>query len=722
MKQERTDRKRTRQTRARRPAAPEIARLSRSKRIAFTLIACLIPIALLGLAELACRRTGYGGYPPVIARLATDGARTWYGTNRAGTDSFFDVERAAGGGMRELQWTTPKPPRTTRIVFLGESAIQGFPQPLPLTNGSFLEAMLEDAWGDGRRAEVLNLGATAVASFPVRCFLDEVFAHEPDVLVVMAGNNEFYGAYGVASLHPAARSPFGMRLVRALRGLGLVEWATTVLAPDAPDAEQRGTLMERMAAGRSVEPRDPLRTAAARSLGTHLAAMVRRAKAAGVPILLCTSPTNERDLAPIGTDPEPEESAPDAERFESRLARAADLSAADPAAAAALLTAALARHDEHARAHYLLARCLTALDRPAEALPHYLRARDLDPLPWRATSAAQEAVRAAAAGGSDGGDGGAIFCDMEAAFRAASPGGAIGWELLDDHVHMSLRGQALFARTIAATLATSAPLPPALRVDPAALERLPGWETYAERLGHSVFSDLLAVTHVRRLFAIPFMTQHNAAALERFDRELGALTARLGPFDSTAVAAWHDPRLHGASERPIEFVAGTYHLAAGDYAVAARLFRFALGAVPVLSLWRLELTWRLLTCNRHLHAAPTAEDKTLVAEAIRIGELLGPTAGERWPEVASYLGLAYNLAGRHDVAVDCLSAAAPSAAGADGWEVLAALADSYLALGRRDDALRVLDRAAADPAMAAAALRLRAEVDAMPAAGEPARP
>ena len=57
--------------------------------------------------------------------------------------------------MREIQFATPAPPGTVRVVFLGESAIQGFPQPLPLTNGSFLEAMLRDAWQGERDVEVL---------------------------------------------------------------------------------------------------------------------------------------------------------------------------------------------------------------------------------------------------------------------------------------------------------------------------------------------------------------------------------------------------------------------------------------------------------------------------------------------------------------------------------------------------------------------------------------
>jgi tetratricopeptide (TPR) repeat protein len=317
---------------------------------------------------------------------------------------------------------------------------------------------------------------------------------------------------------------------------------------------------------------------------------------------------------------------------------------------------------------------------------------------------AQTAVRAAATDG-------AILCDMEAAFRAESPGGAIGWELLDDHVHMSLRGQALFARTLLGTLAS---LPPPLRVERSVLDQLPSWEDYAERLGHSVFSDYLAVTHVRRLFDIPFMRRHNEAAFRRFDEELGRLVAGLSPLDSTAVARWHDPGMHGATERPVEFVVGVYRQAAGDHDAAARLYRVALGSVPTLSLWRLELAWRLLVCNRHLHPAPTAEDVQLLEQAIGIGELMRAQAGARTAEVCRYLGLAYNLAGDHRGAVDCLEVAASRAAGAEGWEVMAALADSYRELGRQDLAVGTLDRALSDPGMAAAARRMRDEITALP--------
>ena len=144
------------------------ARQSRLKRPIRLGAAYALPLLLLLGAEFACRRHGYGGYPPLFKHIGNDGQHEWYSTNRPGTDTFFYRGAGGAGGMRDFAFTTPKPPGTVRIGFFGDSAMQGFPQPLPLTNGTFLQAMLQDVWGDKQRAEVLNFGYTAVASFERR--------------------------------------------------------------------------------------------------------------------------------------------------------------------------------------------------------------------------------------------------------------------------------------------------------------------------------------------------------------------------------------------------------------------------------------------------------------------------------------------------------------------------------------------------------------------------
>lgn len=662
----------------------------------------VLPVAILGAAELVLRSRGLGGYPPVVERIGPAGGHVWFATNRRGTDTFFQVGHAVGGGMRELQFVTPKPRDTVRIIFLGESAIQGFPQQLPLTNGSFLEAMLGDAWGDGRTVEVLNLGATAVASFPIACYSGEVLEHEPDLVVLMAGSNEFYGAYGVASIPAIARSPAGMRALRWVRGLAVSQWLHSRVVP-APTAG--GTLMERAAAGRAITHDDPRRAAAERTLRAHLRAIVERCAARDVPIIVCTVPTNECGMAPIGVDREPASlAASSLEAFRADLHSAEALLDTDPLSAGERARAALALHDGHARGHFLLGEALRRQGEGSAALAEYVRARDLDPMPWRATSAAGDAARAAVAGVA-----GASLCDMEAAFRTESPGGAIGWELMDDHVHMSLRGQALFARTIAGAMAA---MPGPLRVDPQALAALRSWEHYADRLGRGVHSDYVAATHIQKLFAAPFMRAQNETAFERADARCRELLASMSALDREAVERWWDPTLHGASDRPLEFVAGAYHLKAGDYETAARLLRIARRGVPAISSWRLELTWLLLRCHRHLHAEPTVEDRQLCQEAIGVGELLNRYSQPGDPRVLRYLGLAYNLAGNHPAAISALEPITASSSGAEGWEVVAALADSYVRVGNGDAARLVLDAASRDPETGEAAQSLLRQLDA----------
>jgi hypothetical protein len=91
---------------------------------------------------------------------------------------------------------------------------------------------------------------------------------------------------------------------------------------------------------------------------------------------------------------------------------------------------------------------------------------------------------------------------------------------------------------------------------------------------------------------------------------------------------------------------------------------------------------------------------------VAIGERLVRFGGADNPDVARYLGLAYNLAGSHQAAVAYLERALRRVEAVDRWSVVQALADSYLALNRRDDARRVLTGVLADPAVTEPARRM----------------
>ena len=671
----------------------------RRRRLVLIILSALLPAVLLLMAEGVARVGGWGGYPPVFRQLGGDEERAWFSTLGAGVESYFDLRSSSTGTMDLVHFADPKADDTVRIVLLGGSAMQGYPQPRALSNGAFLQAMLEQLWDD-RAVEVLNFSATAVASYPVKCFLASVLDHDPDLVIVMTGNNEYYGAYGVASLRGPARSPTGMRMARWTRSLGLVQWWQSGPAPQR-GAESTGPLMERMAAG-LVGPHDSRRDAAARSLRAHLQEMEARCAERDVPLMLCTLPANERDMAPIGDLAATLESSESASELRNDLADALDRSKEESVSATSAWHELAEKHPDEAIVHYRLAQMLEASGDRDGAIAEYSRARDLDTMPWRASSTLNQVVRETTT------DGDAVLCDMDAAFRQVSPQGAAGWELMDDHVHMSLAGQALFARTIVEAMAR---LPGRLHVDPEKVAALPDWRVFAEQLGANDVEAYGVARRMRTLLQISFMQSNNEEAVKRAEAKCAELFARLSAADREAVEAWTDPKLKRIKLRPLSGVAGYYRVLEGDYAGAAPLFSFARRCTARITPWRLEYTWYELLCSRHLHAQPTAADAALVEEGVRIGTLLEEFGGMTELDTAGYLGMILALSGQDEKATRYLERAVDGAEGMEGAEVVIALAGVYLRGGQRPEAIRLLRRAASDPTMAAKAGAVLQQVD-----------
>jgi hypothetical protein len=162
---------------------------------------------------------------------------------------------------------------------------------------AFLQAMLGDAWPE-KKVEVISLGTTAVASFPLVYLTREAVRYQPDMVVFYVGNNEFFGAYGVASINSFGTLPtWALPWMRAIRGLAVVQ---AVEGAVRGKADENRSLMEQMV-GKTVIPAGAsLRTAAARNLETHLGQMLDAVRAAGIPAVVCTTASNESGLMPLG--------------------------------------------------------------------------------------------------------------------------------------------------------------------------------------------------------------------------------------------------------------------------------------------------------------------------------------------------------------------------------------------------------------------------------------
>ncbi|MCB9837698.1 MAG: SGNH/GDSL hydrolase family protein, partial [Phycisphaeraceae bacterium] len=233
-------------TRRRRRLGPWKARL------ALLVFSLLVSALVLGAVEGACRIAGYGGYPPTFAKVGVlDDGSSLVMTQQTGPGSYFFATRSRAGSLNETALVMPKPAGTVRIVVVGGSAAEGSPWSRHLAASSFLQAMLSDCWPE-REVEVINLGTTAIASFPVLGIATESLRYDPDLVVAYLGNNEFYGAYGVASLHSAGRTPAMIRLIRAVRSLGIAQFIDD--HRKGYDTSDPRTLMEAMVGRATIGP------------------------------------------------------------------------------------------------------------------------------------------------------------------------------------------------------------------------------------------------------------------------------------------------------------------------------------------------------------------------------------------------------------------------------------------------------------------------------------
>ncbi|MEW6752951.1 MAG: hypothetical protein AB1505_18520 [Candidatus Latescibacterota bacterium] len=623
---------------------PAAARAGTARRAWLLRAASLgVGLALVGLLEGILRLWPGLGPPPLVVTLAERDGRLLRSTNPDyGRRFFFQRYKGrliASGRMLAQPFVEPAP--ALRVVWVGESTVQGYPHPRRLAAASFLQAMLADAYS-GRPVEVFNLGITSVASFAVARLLGDALQLEPDVAVVYTGHNEYYGIYGVGE----GRGPLANRVhcalmqVRLARGAqGLLDWARGRQVSSQ-------SLLRVLSARGEVPLASRAREAAPAYLEANLGDMVEACRAHGVPLVVCTLASNDAGFAPAASAAPVAGEARTGE-WEAHLQAAAaaleeeTVSGERAAATLGRLQEAEAIFAGSAWAAWLQGRALVALGRAGEAAAQFRRARDLDLMPWRAPGAHNQAVRRAAARP------GAVLADVEAAFREHAPPEGVGWELVVDHVHPSVRGQALLARTVAAAVsaAVGASLPPPAPLREDADYRALLGDLPVERVG---VDEAMA-----NLLSEPPMDRFNAAAASRLRQAAAMGWGRLTPAEQQGARSWARHRDQGPLVLDVAdrlFQAGQLSAARAHYAAA----RLEAPFTPRADLWAaVQWAW----CTRLLGLDLGEPGRELLGEALDRAGFLAQAPDLPRPFLAFVAGELEHFLGRHAEALGHLGEA-----------------------------------------------------------------
>ncbi|MCB9795270.1 MAG: hypothetical protein H6741_21415 [Alphaproteobacteria bacterium] len=426
------------------------------RRLAFALLPLLL---LAGAVEGGLRALGYQG--------EADRGVSWCREHVVPAPPFFPVRRFAEGvsgrvarlDAQTRPFAEKKPAGVRRYFALGGSAVHGYGFTRPGAWAHGLEERLAQRW-PGQDVEVINAGVIAWSSQQVLTLVKDILAHhEPDGLLIYAGNNELLEWFDARQYLPEPalrRWVRGLTWARRLRRLRGYRLGVSLLADVQPGVWGQTSYSDDDALPRAqwapLTPAD--RDFAVASLAYNLGRVLELAEAAGVPVVLSTVGVN-LDYAPgalVGAAGEG--AAPLVEAGRQALREGADVSQAGAAIDAAFDQG----HDPGLP--YAWAQALREAGHPEAARVYYERALRWDENPHRALPEVNAELRRL-------GRRAAGFVDGEQILNEAVPDGLADWRVLYDHCHPTPAGHALLAEGFAEVLAPTGEVPPPAPPPPA---------------------------------------------------------------------------------------------------------------------------------------------------------------------------------------------------------------------------------------------------------------
>jgi tetratricopeptide (TPR) repeat protein len=380
--------------------------LSRKKKIVFSIITLSIPILFLVLLEVFLRMGNYRGDQSLFIFPERFGGA--YGMlNHHYHEKFFFRTTTFTAGRGDV-FLREKPENAFRVFVLGASTTESFPYGY---NGMFslvIRDMLEDVLPD-RHVEVINLGITATNTYALYDQTREILKYEPDAILIYSGQNEYYGALGIASAEMIGRNPAFVRTYMIL-----YRYRTFLMLRDAMGwvmnrltgydmHEAPGTLMQRLAQQHSIPLDSDIYEAGKRQFADNLEKILQRFEDHDVPVFISSLVSNLKDHPPfysVETD-----NYPGADEIFERALR------------------------EYSSGNF------------DDAFQSFRYARDLDALRFRAPSAMNEIIREKA------GAFNAFYVPMKEKMSGYAENGIIGSDLMLEHLHPNSEGYFLMGKT-----------------------------------------------------------------------------------------------------------------------------------------------------------------------------------------------------------------------------------------------------------------------------------
>lgn len=168
-------------------------------------------------------------------------------------------------GFNCPEFTAAKNPNTIRFFILGGSMAQTW-------DGGLFEELFNSLVLD-KKAEIINCGMGGYDAYRVSLVAEEILCYEPDFIIALSGNNEFYD--------PVAINKHIYQINKILRKSAFIAW-----------------LQDMVMRNRRIVPRS--RQDRLVDYEKHIRRIVALAKSKNIPLILCALPFRFKDMPPKG--------------------------------------------------------------------------------------------------------------------------------------------------------------------------------------------------------------------------------------------------------------------------------------------------------------------------------------------------------------------------------------------------------------------------------------
>lgn len=392
------------------------------RKTVFKLIAISFPFFLILALEVLLILFGYGERYELFHKIISENDIEYYVMNSGISKKYFRNTDFRSDNQSDL-FLKDKTDNTFRVFVQGASTVVGFPF---YKNGSFpriLKHRLSLTFPE-KNIEVINTGITAVNSYTLWDLTDKIIEQNPDLIIIYAGHNEYYGALGAGSAVFIGEHPFLVRTYLKLKNLRFFQLLENAYARLFNSEENTGykvgetTLMEVMAREQQIPYNSEVYNAGIYQFKSNLQKILSEYQDHDIPVILSTLVSNEKDIPPFVSD------KLDEDEFEETLEK--DVMAASETAR------------QNAKAAYQLGQYY--IDKQQDSAKKYFHiAKELDLLRFRAPEKINEIIIES----SD--DENVYLVDAKKTFENKSQSGFIDNELMTEHVHPNVKGNFIIA-------------------------------------------------------------------------------------------------------------------------------------------------------------------------------------------------------------------------------------------------------------------------------------